>query len=95
MPSATFDERLKTASVDNGEITLSDTVPVTFADPEEGTTKYCRGFHCNIDGDLTVVFPQSSAAVRLVVKAGVFYPYAIKLFKSTGTTSGMKVVPLR
>lgn len=79
-----------------GEITPTDGVAVTFKDPAfSDALQYCRGFHVNLDGDLYVVLAGDTSPVRLSVKVGIYYPYSVKEFRSTSTTSGMKVVPLR
>jgi hypothetical protein len=90
-----LDEREKPVSINTAIVTLHDSNEVSFLDPSEGTTKYCRGFHVNTDGDLGVIFAQSSSPVVLAVKAGGYYPYSVKVFRSTGSTVGMSVVALR
>lgn len=92
-----LDERIKPGSV-SVAVTLHDTNEVTFNDPSDGdsgTTKYCRGFHCNSDGVLKCLFAQDSTERTINVKDGQYYPYSIKIFKSTGSTVGNNLVAIR
>lgn len=41
-----------------------------------------RGFHANVSETISVIFEEATAAIPLVVTAGVPYPYAIKAYTS-------------
>lgn len=52
---------------------------------------YCRGFHVNADGWLSLVPAgqvDDRSIIRLRVNEGAYYPYQIKRFRLTGTTIG-------
>ena len=58
--------------------TASDTVDETVL---------CRGFHCNVGGNIKCLLADDSTARTLAVSAGAFYPYRIKRLYSTDTTA--------
>ena len=87
--SENLDERTKGASVFQA-VTLSDTAEVEFLDPEENTTKYCRGFHVNVSGTVLIIPAQhdlGSTPITLILAAGSYYPYAIRQFRATGAVT--------
>jgi hypothetical protein len=96
MVSTKLDERTKCASAAQA-ITLSDTAEVTFADIEEGTTKYCRGFHASQTGTLACILAQDEISVSLRVIEGSYYPFSVKKFLSTGSSglSAGNIVAMR
>jgi hypothetical protein len=67
----------------------SDTVDVTITDStsteDQQAAKHPRAFHANADGTLAAMMVGDSAAVPLVIKEGLTYPYAVKRFMVTGT----------
>jgi len=58
----------------------------------DGTEKFCRGFHVNVDGTMyiTGVDPNSAVATKLVVKGGTYYPYSVRRFRATTTDAALK-----
>ncbi len=65
----------------SADVTLSDTVDVTIP-----SGKTCRAFHCNADGTVYVDFKGGQTNKKLVVKAGVCYPYEVKRFRLTNAS---------
>lgn len=57
------------------------------------TFEVTRGIHANTDGSIKVMMEDGSTST-LVVVAGVFYPYRIKMLYSTGTTGGSVIYGL-
>lgn len=64
-------------------ITPSDSADVTL--PTDRAVM--RGFQVNVGGNVSVNMEGLGSAIILAVTAGVFYPYAIARFRSTGTTA--------
>lgn len=46
-----------------------------------------RGFQVNGSGNVSVNMEGVGTAIVLAVTAGIFYPYAVERFRSTGTTA--------
>lgn len=53
---------------------------------DEQTLRYCRGFHSDVDGQLSFVAPGSEMINSIRVMPGKSYDYSIKHFRVTGST---------
>jgi len=84
-----IDEKISCGRFPKTVTTLSDSVEFGMTS-EDGVTRFCRGFHVNIDGTLYIQAPDSNGeVVKLKVKEGNYYPYSVRYFRSTGSDAGL------
>lgn len=68
---------------------ISSMVAIDYSVSDATLAVIPRSIHVNADGTAVVRLEDDSADVTLVLNAGQFYPYRVKIVRNSGTTASM------